>query len=237
MSNAIEDLSKISPEELELLRGLKDSFAGIAALSPDQRKRFLEIASNPNLPPNWSLDSVAPYYNRKNAEWLKPTLDEMMKDTEHNRKFFPKDFGVSYRTLRVKINQSWQWLIDFSPDAAVYKKLRSMVEISKDRGGILLRWKNSRDGECSTTLGVPVPIEEKLFKWKERLGDYIDNAKDKDEFHEKGLDLTDEDREWIMNQFSELEEFHIVKLLRTSIHILKDREMAEIKKRLEEGKE
>jgi hypothetical protein len=228
-----ETSKSLSPEEIEMLQTVKDTLAGISHLTPEQRKRFIAIVTNPNLPKDWGMNSVAPYYNSRAAYWLKATLDEMLKDPEHNRKFYPKDQGLVYRSLRVKINQAWQWLIDNDDGAKHYVTLRNLTKIDKDRGALLIKWKDRPGIEnFSGVKGVAVPKEDlaALKKWKDELDKFIDTAKDGEKLELKGLDLDFEQIEWIKMQFMELPEFHVVRIDEHGFKIVKDSEIARLKR-------
>src|SRR6266849_1042087 len=78
-------------------------------------------------PKTWSPGTVASYYKRYIAIWLKTILDEMAKDHTKEMFFSTEKFKTKRRTLAQKINQGWLFLTDNLDPTGIYKQLREEI--------------------------------------------------------------------------------------------------------------
>lgn len=130
-------------------------------------------------PPKNVTETTSPYYKETEALLLKPALDDMIADENHQAIEFRFEEYVGYykpNTLYNKILQSFKYIVDHydTPDFK-YKKFRDSVSISKEESGVLISWKS---GTTQRTTTPPFGFSRvhkvaEDTKWKEVLLEYL----------------------------------------------------------------
>lgn len=133
-------------------------------------------------PANWGRRSVAPYFNEKHGKQMKEVLLEMMKTKEDqifNYEYFKEKFNMGRVSLYLRVNQSMRYVIEYLDDERqTFGRFCSMISINKIDAGVILRFKeNCRDGDVNDFKPKSVIAKDAPPIWKEKLQDYLENAK------------------------------------------------------------
>jgi len=158
-------------------------------------------------PLNWSRRSNTAYYKEPYALALKETIDEMLR-TREDQIYFYKDFpNVSKTTLYLKVNMSLRYLLDFldTPEK-LYARWNEMVVIRQERGiGVAIRFIPSlKDGIVADFKPKAVLPKVEVPKWKQRIDEYLEDARDTKPLHLDKLALTPTEIQDIRDSLSQL---------------------------------
>lgn len=199
----------------EQVKSLQASIQAITGLSQGELGRLSETIRNSKKPRKWASGSVASYYNTKYANWLKPTLDAMMGDRDNDR-FFPKDsYGYTSSTsLRIRIEQAFQFIIDHEDPDGRYAQLRELLDIHPHKSGVRLKW------EIKKNMGIAISKDEEGAAWKRELVQFSADATHGQEYKNTKVFLSDDDIKFVIETFEKNDKFFVRKLVRTSIDIL-----------------
>jgi len=162
-----------------------------------------------DFPAGWGSRSRAPFYNSKWAEELRPHLESLYQVPNPREKpeeinfnkdlelFFGSSNFTSNKSGRIKIHNSWLWLINNDDPHKIYRRLRDSCIIKSESGGLAIRWKanieaarnmvSGRHTLESTPLKASVVdvIQKKSSKWMADLDDFITNATEDNEILKK----------------------------------------------------
>lgn len=146
------------------------------------------------------------YYKREAALELIPTLDAMIDDKKAKRFRYERFAHLSKKSLYLKINQSWLFIIDYMDDDKRYLKLRQQTKISEDKDiGVTILFR-APGGEAGMVAESPEDGETSFTpKWRKDLEKYIKEGKADEMFHKKNLALTAEDIDWVYSSLGGLD--------------------------------
>lgn len=131
---------------------------------------------------------VRPYYNEKFALELKGVLDEYAVD-RIPREFRYDDFQVAQQTMRQRIYQSWQYLIEHLDPDGKYLSLRNNTFIRPVKSGLQLRPVPQAKLLVSKVTNEPNGPSD----YKQRVHDFVTEAPIGSKLELKNLDLSFEE--------------------------------------------
>lgn len=215
-------------------------------LTEDEKQIILDkLIGRGQRPIGWTIGTIAPYYNAKNALELRIVLDSMFEDKTTDRKFMFKDFKLSRSSLYAKITQAWKYLNERLDKSGRYQFMKDSTKIKRDDDGIAIRWRHNIGlTEDVDPLAMPAisieriaqevmeeedtigqlrsPTQRKAsFDWRKALDEYLDTAEENAVFDARNLNLSESQQDGIRASMFELDEFHIIKLSKDQIKIFK----------------
>ena len=103
-------------------------------------------------------------------------------------------------TLRVRIDQSWQYICKFMDPEGVYKQLREDCVLNKGENGLIL---SVIDPTKVEVMHADVLSESDLCNtpWKDAVEKFLTEAQDGQKLMLKGLNLTTDDQTWLETSF------------------------------------
>lgn len=157
------------------------------------------INADHTVPLNWNGKGYYTYYNATFAGKVKLILDEMF-EKKTNKFIDKKDWGISPNTLSMLINQGWLYLRErMDTEDHKYATMRAAIVVSKQRGGLLLEWKNKIIDQINfASTGEDIPLKtEVTFGLKAELIDWLEKGADETVFARDKLGLSDDAMEYI----------------------------------------
>ena len=167
----------------EQLQYVIDGFKDLIKSSPKLQKKILK---------NTEERSGGNYYNRNDAEKLKPFLDEMMLDNEP-REFRFSDYPQwSPNTVWLKINQAIKYIVDNLDDAdKKYAYFRNKLKICKTENGVLFKIVDAPDGWIAHK--VSGENSKELETYKDKVFSFMESSEEGEELDIKDLNIEEED--------------------------------------------
>jgi len=242
MSNPSDTISTHKEDPLLAVEEFKNALQVVLKYQKQHNAELKEKL--PAKPEGWGSKSAAPFYNSKYAEELRPHLDQLYivpNPTEHpDEIFFNKDtelfFGThnftSLKSGRIKLQNSWTWLIDNDDPYKIYRRLKDCLRIRNEPGGLTIRWTENISkarmlAKEHTLESSPIkssvvdPIQKKSSKWKSELDDFITNAISGEVLKKSRQTFTTKDQEYIVGAVKDAgPAFHLMKLDETSFIVL-----------------
>ena len=164
----------------EQLQYVIDGFKDLIKSSPKLQRKILK---------NTEERSGGNYYNRHDAEKLKPFLDEMMIDNEPREFHFADYPQWSPNTVWLKINQAVKYIIDNLDDSEKkYAYFRTRLKICKTEFGILFKIEEPIAGwiahkvKDGSELGI-------LEDYKNRVYSFMEGSEEGEELDIKDLNI------------------------------------------------
>lgn len=204
------------------------AIAALAAIkeSPAVAEQFSrELIKSPEFSRIFTRRIKGPYYNAIRAMELKPILDDMIKN--HKPKlFYVRRFHVDINTLRNRIFQSFQFLVQ-DPDmlkeyGTTYKNLYEQVRIARENKGTAEALISVR---FYTDTFVPLEAETGVEKkdinnWKQEVDKYLEDNSKLEPLHLTHLTLSDKEVEDLDLSLGQLEGI-LANVSNSTIHIIK----------------
>ena len=178
-----ENKSQLSNASNEQLKFIVEGFKDLIKSSPKLQKKILK---------NTEERSGGNYYNRNDAEKLKPFLDEMIVDGE-SREFRFSDYPQwSPNTVWLKINQAVKYIVDNMDDEEKrYAYFRNKLKICKTENGVLFKIVDAPDGWIVHKVGGEVSKEVETYK--DKIFHFMETSEEEEELDIKDLTLTEEE--------------------------------------------
>jgi len=178
-------------------------------------------------PMGWSRRSNTAYFKEPYALALKEVIDEMLR-TREDQIYFYKDFpNVSRTTLYQKINMSLRYLLEFldTPDR-LYARWNEMVVIKQEAGvGVAIRFIPAlKDGIVADFKPKAVLPKAEVPSWKQKIDDYLEDARLTKPLHLDKLALTPDEMQQIKDSLSQLRGIvfviraYEIKIIKTNEH-------------------
>ncbi len=182
MSEDIKPTSNASNEQLQyLVEGFKD----LIKASPKLQKKILR---------NTEERSGGNYYNRNDAEKLKPFLDEMIVDGEPREFRFVDYPQWSPNTVWLKINQAIKYIVDnLDTEDRKYAIFRNRLKICKIETGVLFKIVDSPTINGWIAHKVSGEISKELETYKDQVFRFMETSEEGEELDLKDLTISEEE--------------------------------------------
>jgi hypothetical protein len=200
----------------------------LGEMTPEQRSEAVQqliqdsVASD-HKPKTWKPRTVATYYTRQHALWVKEHLDKLLANKGDDLILERKRFMLSTNSLYLKVSQAWMWLREnHEPieERTLYVQLKRFVEVKKSPGRVTFRWRapvrDFNEVDEKAQLASSMHSEK---NWKEEFDNFCESAQENEKF-EKKVDLGGEDMQYIRDSLVGAEGFHIIKLQKDWVMIL-----------------
>jgi hypothetical protein len=229
MSEQPHNLTAAEATEAKAALNTLDRIAeSLGTMTPEQRSEAVQqliqdSVSTDHKPKTWKPRTVATYYTRQHAEWVKVHLDKLLANKGDDLVLERNRFMLSTNSLYLKVNQAWMWLREnHEPieERTLYIQLKKFVEVKKSPGRITFRWRapvrdfKEVDEQSQLASGI-----HSTSNWKEEFDTFCENAVENEKFERK-IDLADEDISYIRQSLVGAEGFHIIKCQKDWVCVL-----------------
>ncbi len=172
-----DNTKSLSNATREQLLGIIEGYQDLIKSSPKVQNRISKG--------NDDERSGGNYYNKNDAESLRPFLDEMILDKEP-REFLFSDYPQwSPNTVWLKINQAIKYIVDHDTPEGKYTIFRYKLRICKQENGVLFKIVDSPSGWIAHKIKEASDQES----YKDRIFKFMENSKENEELDIKELNL------------------------------------------------
>lgn len=178
-------------------------------------------------PAHWSKKSNASYYTKKHGVQMKAVLDHMIlhKEPVIWRYDDPRFNDVKPQTLYLKINQGITYLLDIyngmDPEGK-YEAVWRAIKCHKLHGiGIIFEFKKNEDDNIDPMALMPSTVVMNNKTWREKMEEFLKDAKVGDRFEQDNLALSEETQQEIMDEFQQVDLIFAVRVTASRVVITK----------------
>ena len=172
-------------------------------ISPEEKKILIALGIKPptstlsrKRPIGWERGTIASYYKRSYAVWLKKFLDQILKGGEEiDQRITASNLRLTPASLVVRITQAWMFICDNMDPDGKYSELREKIRVTKeDKIYVVFRWKGISISKVELEA---VPRLQIGRPWREELITFIEESEPGQNLQIEGLMLSKEDQDHV----------------------------------------
>ncbi len=205
ISNIEEKFLDASPKLKQAVELIKQEVYRLVKSEEEAQEMFKQVLGLDNKrPSNWSPNSNAAYFKKKNGDMLVKWVTELENNPGKDLFLDTRKLRKSRESLIIQISQAWSWLIHNAKtedEKEKYITQRASIVVNRIPEGLLLRRRDQIKVEdyIKTSLVNPVNNKDKTAQWKEEIICFLEKGTDGQELSLDNLRLQPHDIDWIQD--------------------------------------